>query len=218
MGSNPAALQAVKDLCGSFSSASFDGTKVECVIFPTALHGPYVQGCLGASGIEVGVQNISRSGNGAFTGEWTGEMAAEVGYGWTLIGHGERRVRYGETDSDTGDKCAKALAAGLRVILCIGESLEERERGVTDEVNRRMLSACIPFIRDWDRVVIAYEPVWAIGTGKVATPDQAQEAHVAIRSWLKANVSAEAAEKTRILYGGSVSDKNAAELISQPDI
>jgi len=216
--SNPATLQAVKDLCGSFNSATFDGTKVECILFPTALHGPYVQSCLGGSGIEVGVQNVSKSGNGAFTGEWTSEMAAEVGYGWTLIGHSERRVRYGETDADTGEKCAKALAAGLRIILCIGESLDERERGVTDEINRRQLSACIPFIRDWDRVVIAYEPVWAIGTGKVATPDQAQETHAAIRAFMASACGPDVAAKIRIQYGGSASPGNCGELISKPDI
>merc|ERR1712070_326703 len=216
--SNPANLQAVKDLCASFAAAPFDATKCECVIFPTAVHGPYVQGCLGGSGIEVGVQNVSKSGNGAFTGERTAEMAAEVGYGWTLIGHSERRTRYGETDADTAEKCARALNGGLRVILCIGETLDEREKGITDEVNRRQLSACIPYIRDWDRVVIAYEPVWAIGTGRVATPDQAQEAHKAIRDFLASAVSPDVAAKVRIQYGGSASPGNCGELIGKPDI
>jgi len=216
--SNPSSLQAVKELCASFSTASFDATKVECVVFPTTLHGPYVQGGLSNSGIEVGVQNISKTGCGAFTGEVTADMAAEVGYGWALVGHSERRVRYGETDEDTAEKCGKAFAAGLRVTLCIGESLEERERGVTDEVNRRQLSACIPMIRDWDRVVIAYEPVWAIGTGKVATPDQAQEAHAAIRGFLAEACGPDVAQRVRIQYGGSASPSNCAELISKPDI
>merc|ERR1712070_34666 len=216
--SNPANLQAVKDLCASFAAAPFDATKCECVIFPTALHGPYAQQYLGGSGVEVGVQNISKSGNGAFTGEWTAEMAAEVGYGWTLIGHSERRTRYGETDADTAEKCARALAAGLRVMLCIGETLDEREKGITDEVNRRQLSACIPAIRDWDRVVIAYEPIWAIGTGRVATPDQAQEAHAAIRAFMASAVGPDVAAKIRIQYGGSASPGNCGELISKPDI
>merc|ERR1711988_1267961 len=188
------------------------------VIFPTALHGSYAQAGLSASGIEVGVQNISKTGTGAFTGEWTADMASEVGYGWTLIGHSEQRTRYGETDADTAEKCARALAGGLRVILCIGETLDEREEGVTDEVNRRQLSACIPYIRDWDRVVIAYEPVWAIGTGKVATPDQAQEAHAAIRAFLAEACGPVVASRVRIQYGGSASPDNCAELISKPDI
>merc|ERR1711998_24003 len=97
-------------------------------------------------------------------------------------------------------------------ILCIGETLEEREKGITDEVNRRQLTACIPKIRDWDRVVIAYEPVWAIGTGKVATPDQAQEVHASLRSWFKTNISPEVADSIRIIYGGSVTGPSAPEL------
>ena len=101
---------------------------------------------------------------------------------------------------------------------CIGEKLDEREAGKTDDVNARQLAAIRELVDDWSNIVIAYEPVWAIGTGKVATPDQAQEAHVAVRSWLKSNVSAEAADKTRILYGGSVNDKNAGDLIAQGDI
>jgi len=221
--SNPGSVQAVKELCSTFSYAwhelhSVGATNVECVVFPTSLHGPFVQAGLAKCGIEVGVQNISKTGCGAFTGEVTADMAAEVGYGWTLIGHSERRARYGETDADTAEKVGKALAAGLRVILCIGESLEERERGVTDEVNRRQLSACIPMIRDWDRVVIAYEPVWAIGTGKVATPAQAQEAHAAIRAFLAEACGPAVAQRVRIQYGGSASPDNCAELIALPDV
>jgi len=216
--SNPASLQSVKELCGAFSTTSFDATKVECVIFPTTLHGSFVQNGLANSGIEVGVQNISKTGPGAFTGEITADMAAEVGYGWSLVGHSERRVRYGETDEDTAEKVGRALNAGLRVLLCIGESLEERERGVTNDVNRRQLMACLPMIRDWDRVVIAYEPVWAIGTGRVATPDQAQEAHAAIRAFLAEACGPEVACRVRIQYGGSASPDNCAELIAKPDI
>ena len=101
---------------------------------------------------------------------------------------------------------------------CIGEKLDEREAGKTDDVNARQLSAIRELVDDWSNVVVAYEPVWAIGTGVTASPEQAQEAHESVRAWLKANVSAEAAEKTRILYGGSVTDKNAAELIEKPDV
>merc|ERR1719230_2441620 len=142
-----------------------------------------IEGLSGCA-FEVGVQNVSKTAAGAFTGEWTAEMAAECGFGWTLIGHSERRTKYGETDEDTGAKVARALAAGLRVMLCIGETLEEREKGITNSVNERQLKACIPSIRDWDKVVIAYEPVWAIGTGKTATPEMAQETHKAIRKFI----------------------------------
>jgi len=216
--SNPGTVQAVRELCGGFSAATFDATKIECVIFPTSLHGPYTQAGLANSGIEVGVQNISKTGNGAFTGEVTAEMAGEVGYGWALVGHSERRTKYGETDADTAEKTGRALNAGLRVILCIGETLDERNKGITDEVNRRQLMACIPAIRDWDRVVIAYEPVWAIGTGVTATPDQAQEAHAAIRGFLAATCGPDVAAKVRIQYGGSATPETCGELIAKPDI
>merc|ERR1712039_903860 len=132
-----------------------------------------------------------------------GELAAEhledCGTGWTLIGHSERRKLYGETDADTAKKIEKCQDKGIKVIFCIGESLEEREAGKTDDVNKRQLAAVLPAIKDWDSIVIAYEPVWAIGTGKVATPEQAQE-------------------KIRIQYGGSVKPENCAELIAKPDI
>merc|ERR1711933_688935 len=107
---------------------------------------------------------------------------------------------------------------GINVIMCIGESLEEREAGKTDDVNKRQLGAVLPVVTDWSKVVIAYEPVWAIGTGKVATPEQAQEAHAAIRTFLKDAVSADVADRVRIQYGGSVKPENCAELISKPDI
>jgi len=216
--SNPATLKAVKDLCKEFGGGKWDGSKCEAVIFPTALHGAAAMEELEKSPIEVGVQNISKTGSGAFTGEFTGEMSAELGYGWALVGHSERRTLYGETDADTAAKTEKALAAGLRVILCIGETLKEREAGQTDEVNKRQLAAVIPSVKDWDKIVIAYEPVWAIGTGKVATPEQAQDAHKAIRDYLKTAVSPDVADAIRIQYGGSSNPDNCAGLISKPDI
>jgi len=216
--SNPTDLKTVKDLAAAFAEAKFDPQKLEVVIFPTALHAGYVNDALAQSPVEVGVQNISKTGAGAFTGEWSAEMTAECGYGWTLIGHSERRTLYGETDADTAAKVEKALAVGMRVMLCIGETLQERESGVTDQVNQRQLAACIPKIRDWDKIVIAYEPVWAIGTGKVATPDQAQETQKAIRDWLRTTCGPAVADRVRIQYGGSANPANCAELIAKPDI
>merc|ERR550525_211801 len=166
----------------------------------------------------VATQNVSKTASGAFTGEWTAEMAAECGFGWTLIGHSERRSKYGETDEDTAIKVEKCQEAGIKVIFCIGEQLSERDSGQTDEVNQRQLAAVIPKIKDWDLVVIAYEPVWAIGTGKTATPDQAEETQAAIRKYLETAVSTEVAEKVRIQYGGSVTTENCADLISKPNI
>merc|ERR1712032_493918 len=177
-----------------------------------------VQQVLAGSKVQLSTQNSSLFGNGAYTGETSPQMVKDLGLNWTVLGHSERRHVLGESDDVVGKKVKNALDNDLQVIACIGEKLDEREAGKTDDVNARQLRAIREYVDDWSKIVIAYEPVWAIGTGKVATPDQAQEAHVAIRSWLKAIVSDEAAEKTRILYGGSVNDKNAAELINQPDI
>jgi len=216
--SNPATRAGADSLCRAFSATPFDASKCEVVIFPTALHGDFVQNGLAGTPIEVGTQNCSKTGSGAFTGEWTAEMIADAGFTWTLIGHSERRTKYGETDEDTALKVEKALAAGLRVCLCIGETLEERESGKTDAVNQRQLAACIPKVRDWDKMVIAYEPVWAIGTGKVATPQQAQETQKAVRDYIRAQCGDAVADNLRIQYGGSANPGNCQELIQQPDI
>lgn len=216
--SNPDKISKVKELCDAFGKMTFDGTKMEAVIFTSALHGATALELLSSSIMEVGVQNIAKTGAGAYTGEWTAEMAAACGYGWTLVGHSERRSLYGETDADTAAKVEKAQAAGLRTILCIGESLNERETGVTDQVNQRQLAACLPVIKDWDLIVLAYEPVWAIGTGKVATPEMAQETHKSIRDYLRAQCGDDVANKVRIQYGGSASPDNCEALIKQPDI
>lgn len=163
--------------------------------------------------MQLSTQNTSLFGNGAYTGETSPQIAKDLGLGWTILGHSERRHVFGESDEVVGKKVKNALDNDLKVMACIGEKLDEREAGKTDDVNARQLAAIRELVDDWTNVVVAYEPVWAIGTGKTASPEQAQEAHESVRAWLKANVSAEAAEKTRILYGGSVTDKNAAELI-----
>ena len=139
-------------------------------------------------------------------------MLNDLGIHWTILGHSERRHIFGESDKVVGEKVKFALDHKLKVIACIGEKIEEREANKTNEVNERQLNAIKATTSDWSNIVIAYEPVWAIGTGKTASPEQAQEVHDSIRAWLKKNVSQQAADKTRILYGGSVTEKNAAEL------
>ncbi|KAJ1551351.1 triosephosphate isomerase [Cladochytrium tenue] len=147
-------------------------------------------------------------------------MLKDIGVSWTILGHSERRDIFGESDEFVGKKVAYAIAQGLSVIACVGEKLEHREAGLTSEVVFRQLKAIAAELKpaDWAAVVVAYEPVWAIGTGKVATPAQAQEVHKDIRGWLTENVSAEVAEATRILYGGSVNAKNSTELQKELDI
>jgi len=158
---------------------------------------------------------------GAFTGENSAAMIKDVGCQWVILGHSERRHVFHEPNELIGEKVAFALASGLHLIPCIGEKLEEREANQTEEVCFRQMKAIadnVKNIEDWKRIVIAYEPVWAIGTGKVATPAQAQEAHKSVRGWIEKNVNADVAKSVRILYGGSVTADNCKELAQQPDV
>jgi triosephosphate isomerase len=180
---------------------------------------PMVQDSLADSAIAYGAQDISEQDSGAFTGEISGAMLNDFNCKYAIVGHSERRSLYGEQDQDTANKYAAALKHGLTPILCVGELLEEREAGVTEEVVARQLDAVIENsgVESLADGVIAYEPVWAIGTGKTATPDQAQAVHAFIRSKIAA-LNADVAAKVQILYGGSVNGGNAAELFAMEDI
>ena len=197
---------------------SFNQSKVEVVVAPNFLHIGAAQQALAGSQVQLSAQNCSLYGNGAFTGETSATMLKDFGLNWVIIGHSERRHVFGESDQVVASKVKAALDQDLNVMACIGEKLDEREAGQTNAVNARQLQAIREEVEDWSKIVIAYEPVWAIGTGVTASPEQAQEAHDNLRAWLRSNVSAEAAEQTRILYGGSVTDKNADELIGKPDV
>jgi len=211
--------ESAKVLCASLTNGSVTyRNKVDVVLCPITPQLNFVSKLVKKSPIKVGAQNVSATGEGAFTGEVSAAQLKDFGVQWTLIGHSERRTKYGETDEVCAAKVEQAQAAGVGIIFCIGELLEEREGNKTDEVNERMLKAVIPKISDWKKVVIAYEPVWAIGTGKVATPEQAQDAHEAIRKMLLKATSEEVADGVRILYGGSVSPDNCKELSGKPDI
>lgn len=192
---------------------------IEVVIAPPSLYLLLAREHL-RRGIEVAAQNVFDKPNGAFTGEISVDQLRDSGIGWTILGHSERRVILQEDDSFVASKTKAAIDGGISVILCCGESLEQREAGKTIDVVNAQLKAVAEKLdkKDWDKVVIAYEPIWAIGTGKVATTEQAQEVHAAIRKWLGEVVGADVAEKTRILYGGSVNEKNCKELAKQADI
>lgn len=165
--------------------------------------------------ITVGAQNLSQHGEGAYTGEVSGSMLADVGCVWVLVGHSERRTYHAETDQLVAHKAAAALQAGLTPVVCIGETLAEQEAGQTLGVVARQLAPILAMGTDAvSKMVIAYEPVWAIGTGRTATPEQAQEVHAAIR----ASLASVGAEDVRILYGGSVNASNAKQLFSMEDI
>jgi len=171
------------------------------------------------SKIGVGSQDISDQESGAFTGEISGPMLKDTGCQYAIVGHSERRAIYGESDAFTARKFAAARKFGLIPILCVGELLDEREQGITEQVVGRQLDAVIELegIAALGEAVIAYEPVWAIGTGKTASPQQAQDVHAFIRAKL-AKLDKGVADKVQILYGGSVKGSNAAELFGMPDI
>lgn len=190
---------------------------VEVIVAPVSIHLPIVSSHL-RGGYEVAAQNCSRFGDGAYTGEISAKMLKDANIPWVILGHSERRQYFGETDAVIGLKVKAALDSGLRVMPCVGETLEERESGVTMNVVAEQLQKIADNVSDWSRVVIAYEPVWAIGTGVSATPAQAQETHKQIRAWLASNCGGEVAKNVRILYGGSVKPKTAAGLIANPDI
>ncbi len=172
------------------------------------------------SAIKLGAQNMHFEDSGAFTGEVSSSMLKSVGCGFVIIGHSERRHIFGETDDMINKKIKKALSAGLNPIFCIGELLEERERGITNDVIKRQVLNGLNGIsvQQMKNVIIAYEPVWAIGTGKTATPLQAQEVHSFVRSLILDKFGKTTAENIIIQYGGSVKPDNAKELLSQNDI
>lgn len=193
---------------------------VDLLVCPPAVYLASVAEVLSGTPVALGAQNVYFEDNGAFTGETSTAMLADLGVEFVILGHSERRHILGETDADVAKKALKALKAGLAPIVCVGELLEEREAGKTAEVIATQFAGSLAGITEdqMTSVVIAYEPVWAIGTGKVATPEQAEEVHADLRRLLTERYSAGLAEKVRILYGGSVKAGNAAELIGQPNI
>ena len=169
------------------------------------------------SSIELGAQDVSQHEAGAFTGEVSGAMLTEFGVRYCIVGHSERRQYHGETDALVALKAQRALACGITPIVCVGETLAEREAGHTEEVVKRQLAAVIHANGHCiSEIVVAYEPVWAIGTGKTASVEQAQQVHAVLRAQLKA--ASPQADRIHILYGGSMNASNAAQLLAQPDI
>ncbi len=193
---------------------------VDIAVFPTALSISSALRAAQGTGIMVGVQEVWSSPQGAFTGSNSAVIAREMGCQWALIGHSERRQLFGETDEGTRAKLAATLKAGLLPILCVGETLEERQAGTVASVITRQLSAALGTLTPDEvaTVTVAYEPVWAIGTGHTATPVEAQDAHAILRSHLRDRYPTYVSEQTRILYGGSVKPANAADLLACPDI
>lgn len=207
---------SITELCKILSAGPLD-PNVEVVVGCPAVYLSYARELLPKT-VGVAGQNCYKVPKGAFTGEISPAMLKDVGCDWVIIGHSERRTIFGESDELIAEKINHALAEGLKVIACIGETLQEREAGQTEAVCFRQMKAIAAQVKDWTNVVVAYEPVWAIGTGKTASPQQAQDVHAALRKWLVDNVSADVSASLRIQYGGSVTAANAKELASQPDI
>ena len=170
------------------------------------------------TGVKVGAQNMSQHASGAFTGEISGAQLKDLGVEYVIIGHSERREYYGETDCSVNAKTKAALENSLIPIVCVGETLEQRETRITFDLIALQVKSALHGFSNLPNLVIAYEPVWAIGTGKTATPEDAQAVCKAIRDVVAGLYCRDAANATSILYGGSMNDKNAAELLAQPDI
>lgn len=196
------------------------GAEADVAVFPPFPYLLEVASALGASGVILGAQDVYHQANGAFTGEVSVAMLQDCGVGSVLAGHSERRHVIGENDRTVNLKVAATLAGGLTSVLCVGETLDQREAGQTDEVNEKQIRLGLAGVsaQDMARVVIAYEPVWAIGTGRTATPEDAQDAHVKIRGVISQLFDETVASAVRIIYGGSMKPDNAQALMAQPDI
>lgn len=194
------------------------GLKAEMLVCPPFLLVAAVADAVAGSGLAVGGQDCHAKVSGAHTGDTSPVMLKDAGASYVILGHSERRTDHAESDAQVKAKAEAALAAGLKAIVCIGETLAQRDAGQTLDVNKSQLRGSWPNGGNADNAVIAYEPVWAIGTGRVATPEQAQEVHAAIRAELADMIGAEEAAKVRILYGGSMKPDNAAQLLALPDV
>ena len=200
-------------------AAKYPSAAVEILVCPASPYLASVGAAVRGSAVELGGQNLYFAPQGAFTGEVSGDMLKDVGCGWVLVGHSERRQFFGETDELLAKKTATGLSQGLKVVLCVGELLAERQAGQMETVlEKHMAGLAQVSAEQMANIVIAYEPVWAIGTGVTASTEQAQQAHAFLRSQLQSRYGDAVASATRILYGGSVKADNALELLSQPDV
>lgn len=214
---NPKTVDEANKLLQTLNSADVKGVDVEVVVASPFIFLPLLKDKL-RKDWEASAENVFDKPDGAFTGEVTVPMLKSFGVKWTILGHSERRDILKECDDFLTRKAKFAIDNGLKVIYCCGEHLEEREAGNHIGFVSEQIEKMIPAIPNWDSVVIAYEPIWAIGTGKVATPEDAQEMCKTIRDLIAQRVDEDVASKVRILYGGSVNGKNCEELASQPDV
>ena len=210
--------QSVVELAGAIAKGA-GSISADVLVCPTAVHLSEVAAVVRDTSVQLGAQNCAASETGAFTGEVAPQMLAEYGCRYVIVGHSERRALFGETSEQVAVKCINVRNAGLTAILCVGETLEQREAGLVSQVIGEQLNAVLEAggIELFAELVVAYEPVWAIGTGKTASPEQAQEVHALIRNTIAEKDNAVAAA-LRVLYGGSVKPDNASSLFAQQDI
>lgn len=213
-------LAGATRLAEELVDAMSDTGDVRVAICPPFVSLNAVSHVIAGTGVALGAQNLHYEDEGAYTGEISARMLLSVGCRYVIIGHSERRQYFGETDETVNRRVRKAMDAGLIPIVCVGETLEERDAGREEEVVARQLAQGLSGVTlsDADRLVVAYEPVWAIGTGRNATPEQAQEMHAFIRARLQDQQGEAVAGDLNILYGGSMKPANAAELLAQPDV
>jgi triosephosphate isomerase len=213
-------LAASLELAEGLKKAAAGINNLDIAVCPPSIYLQPVAAVLKNSDIGVGAQNVYFEKEGAFTGEISVGMLKDVGCQYVILGHSERRHILGESSETVNLKTHAVLTAGLTPIVCVGELLKEREAGTTELVIQRQFDGSFSGVTadDLRKCVIAYEPVWAIGTGKVATPEQAEEVHAAIRKMIEKNYNKEVAETVRIQYGGSVNDKNAKEILAKPNV
>lgn len=212
-------LSQIKELVEGIKHGAKNYAQVDILVLPTFVHLSYVHNLLAQSSVLLGAQNLYIGTQGAFTGEVAGPMLKEIGCQYVLVGHSERRTLFHEDLAFLAAKFKAALDAGLQPILCVGETRVERENGKTEQVIKEQLGSVVEFagIEAFKQAVIAYEPVWAIGTGLTASPEQAQDVHAAIRRQIAQN-NVDLAKTIRILYGGSMKPDNAKALLAMPDI
>lgn len=212
--------QSATELAAAIAAGLPSNSQVEVGVCPPACYVPAVVQKLQGSQVGVGAQNMLDQSDGAFTGELSAGMLTDIGCRYVILGHSERRQFFGETDASVAKKTLAALDASLVPIVCVGETLEQRQAEQTESVVATQIAGSLAGVsaQQMPTVVIAYEPVWAIGTGKVATPDEAEAVHRHIRNLLADKVGRDVADQVRIQYGGSVKPSNAAELLGQPNI
>lgn len=207
--------KSIRDIISSLNDAKLD-EKVEVVIAPPSIYLLPAREHL-RKDVKVAAQNVFDKPSGAFTGEISIEQLKDTGVEWVILGHSERRTLLQESDAFVASKAAHSLKGGVKVIYCCGDTLEQYEAGKTNEVVTSQIGALCKEVTDFSKIVIAYEPIYAIGTGKAATPETAQATHAALRSFLKGKIG-EQADSVRIIYGGSVNGKNCSDYASCPDV